>query len=283
MQRKIINITLKTLSELKIDRKMKKILHTLKNPEIGRKIANHWADKTDWSGDDQKLSKYAGRSYARLVKKYGEKDAPSRFLKLLNKKGNSNVDLDMDSFVKQLVKNQLTSESYLREFVAAALSHSSRNRSGVTSPVRHAQDMDYIRPGAGGNVLDDEEELNSSQNMKQAACILIMSDDKKILAVSRKYDPSDFGMPGGMVDPGEVPIEAAARELEEETGLTATDLNPVFSKFDGDSNCTTFVGKVSGDIDTDESGVIRWVDPEVLLQGSFGEYNRDLFQKLGII
>lgn len=118
---------------------------------------------------------------------------------------------------------------------------------------------------------------------KQAACVLIVSADGKILAVSRKDNPEDFGMPGGKVDPGETPAEAAARELTEETGLTAIDLIPVFSQHDGDSECTTFVGKITGEINTDESGVIRWVDPSVLLKGKFKKYNFALLCKIGYI
>ena len=116
----------------------------------------------------------------------------------------------------------------------------------------------------------------------EAACVLIIANDGKILAVSRKTNPDDFGMPGGKVDPGETPAEAAARELQEETGLTATNLRQVFADFDGDCTCYTFVGQISGEIDTDESGVIRWVDPEVMLRGSFGDYNRKLFAVVGL-
>ena len=118
---------------------------------------------------------------------------------------------------------------------------------------------------------------------KVAACVLIMADDGKILAVSRKDNPSDLGLPGGKVDPGEQPIEAAARELTEETGLHIHDLKQVFSMHDGDSLCYTFVGKVSGEISTTESGVIKWVDPHVLLQGSFTEYNRAMLTQLGLL
>jgi hypothetical protein len=117
-----------------------------------------------------------------------------------------------------------------------------------------------------------------------AACILIRSDDGKILAVSRKNDPNDFGLPGGKVDEGETPEEAAARELGEETGLDVTNLKQVYDRYDGGHHCYCFVGNVSGTIDTDEAGVIRWVSPEVLLtQSRYAPYNRELFKRVGIV
>lgn len=138
----------------------------------------------------------------------------------------------------------------------------------------------------GGNVLKDEQddkdaEAQARQGLQAATC-LIMSDDGKVLAVSRKHDPSDFGLPGGKVDPGESPEEAAARELQEETGLTAVKLTPVFVRHDADGfTTTTFACEAEGTISTPEEGVVRWVTPDVLFQGSFGEYNRRLFRKLG--
>lgn len=118
--------------------------------------------------------------------------------------------------------------------------------------------------------------------LPKAACVLIMSDDGKILAVSRKNDPTDFGMPGGKVDHPESPAQAAARELYEETGLTATNLKQVFVNDDGEYETYTFIGEVAGEIDTPESGVIRWVTPKVLVSGMFGAYNTKLFAKMGI-
>lgn len=137
----------------------------------------------------------------------------------------------------------------------------------------------------GGNVLDDEaqEEEESLQKEKHAACCLILSDDGKVLAVSRRDDPTAFGMPGGKVDPGETPEQAAARELQEETGLTASNLRKVFVHKEADGFTThTFACEVSGEIDTPESGVIRWVTPDVLFNGPFGSYNRRLWKKLGL-
>lgn len=133
--------------------------------------------------------------------------------------------------------------------------------------------------GSASLGLDDDVELGSEP---QAACCLITRADGKVLAVSRKDDPNDFGMPGGKVDPGETPEEAAARELEEETGFVAVDLNQVFDAVDSHGFHTfTFACKIEGEYGTEELGRVRWVDPGVLLQGSFAEYNERMFRHLG--
>ncbi|OHB82687.1 MAG: NUDIX hydrolase [Planctomycetes bacterium RBG_16_64_12] len=46
-------------------------------------------------------------------------------------------------------------------------------------------------------------------------------EDLKVLLIQRKHDPyaGHWALPGGFVDVGETPEEAARRELEEETGL----------------------------------------------------------------
>jgi mutator protein MutT len=142
-----------------------------------------------------------------------------------------------------------------------------------------------VRPGASSNILDDEEneEETAEQDVKQAACCLILTNDGHVLAVSRKNDPSAFGLPGGKVDPGETAEQAAARELQEETGLTATKLSHVFTHQEDDGFVThTFACEVEGEINTPESGVIRWVKPSVLFNGPFGSYNKQLWSKLGL-
>jgi 8-oxo-dGTP pyrophosphatase MutT (NUDIX family) len=168
----------------------------------------------------------------------------------------------------------------IREVIAGNMRGSRRFE--VPSNVRYGEPT---TGQAGGNVLTDEENERSQaeQRTMKAATVLCISDDGKVLAVSRRDDPTAFGLPGGKVDPGETPEQAAARELQEETGLTATDLKPVFVREEDDGfTTTTFVGKVSGQIRTDEEGVVRWVDREVLFNGPFGTYNRALFKRLGL-
>lgn len=164
----------------------------------------------------------------------------------------------------------------LREFISQSLSATVGIRNTQNSIVRFGE---KIRPGASAGTLSDEEE--EFNNLKQAACVLIQSDEGLILAVSRKDNPEAFGLPGGKVDPGEDAKTAAARELKEETGLIATNLNLIFQREDVGSMCSTFAGEISGEIDTNESGVIRWVTIDVLLEGPYSDYNKALFKHLG--
>jgi 8-oxo-dGTP pyrophosphatase MutT (NUDIX family) len=47
-------------------------------------------------------------------------------------------------------------------------------------------------------------------------------DDLKYLVVTNRKHPGKFTMPGGKVEPMEAPIDAAVRELKEETGLAVS-------------------------------------------------------------
>jgi 8-oxo-dGTP pyrophosphatase MutT (NUDIX family) len=120
------------------------------------------------------------------------------------------------------------------------------------------------------------------ENAPRAACVLIWRDDGRVLAVSREDDPDAFGLPGGHVEAGESFKDAAARELEEETGLQAEQLSPVFVAFEGDKLTATFEGDIDGVFGTEEEGRIAWVKPDVLIEGPFGEYCKRLFDELGI-
>jgi 8-oxo-dGTP pyrophosphatase MutT (NUDIX family) len=74
--------------------------------------------------------------------------------------------------------------------------------------------------------------------------------------------------------------------VREETGLEIVDVKLVFSLVcRGETDYVAkayYVGAASGEIHTDEPVDVRWVDPQVLLDGPFGEYNRALFDHVGI-
>jgi 8-oxo-dGTP pyrophosphatase MutT (NUDIX family) len=123
-----------------------------------------------------------------------------------------------------------------------------------------------------------------------AVSALIINGDK-ILAVSRKNNHADFGLPGGKLDPGEGFKEALIREVMEETGLLVTALEPVYGAYCGTEGVhkvhwtMTYLCRVSGEINTKEAGLPRWVNPNTIIANkgvpcSFAEYNIEMFQSL---
>lgn len=62
-------------------------------------------------------------------------------------------------------------------------------------------------------------------NPVPAATSIILDGEGRILLVLRNREPgkNEWALPGGFVETGESPVEAARRELEEETGITASD------------------------------------------------------------
>jgi NADH pyrophosphatase NudC (nudix superfamily) len=63
-------------------------------------------------------------------------------------------------------------------------------------------------------------------NPAPVAAAIVERDDGIVLVRSRGAPPTWFGLVAGFIEPGETPIEAALREVREETGLEAVD--PVF-------------------------------------------------------
>ncbi|MFV8753335.1 NUDIX hydrolase [Nannocystaceae bacterium ST9] len=115
----------------------------------------------------------------------------------------------------------------------------------------------------------------------RAACVLIVRDGR-VLAVSRKYDHTAFGLPAGSVEVGESAKAAAVRELHEETGLVvresdlvAVHLGPVHAP-DGDPVPTFWAPDPGGEPRTSEEGIVRWVDWETLAAGPYAAYNAEV-------
>ncbi len=72
------------------------------------------------------------------------------------------------------------------------------------------------------------EEFQKQLEDNLFAVVIFVQSSKGTLLVSRRNRPDDFGFPGGKIDPGERPIDAARRELKEETGLDALDLRLIY-------------------------------------------------------
>lgn len=111
------------------------------------------------------------------------------------------------------------------------------------------------------------------------------TDPNLFLGVSRKNNPSDFGLPGGKQEDRETVRDALSRELLEETGLHIKSMKPLFRRFNKDKDLkfsvSTFSVEVdSYDISTTEAGIVSWVTREVLEAGTFGSYNKALFDSI---
>ena len=119
--------------------------------------------------------------------------------------------------------------------------------------------------------------------MKKTVQAIIFNENQEVLAVSRKTDHNDFGLPGGKVDEGDYqhglygPLEAALiREVKEETGLriNAESAELIFAIHkDGYMGYTYLIKAWSGEIETDEPHVVKWTHFSEIMMGSFGRYN----------
>lgn len=129
------------------------------------------------------------------------------------------------------------------------------------------------------------------KHLPVAVCCVIRNDEGQILLVSRKDDPTSFGLPGGKVDLGETPQEAIIREVKEETGLDIVLGPAIFQQMcpkhapeeEGgqDFYAFAFVAlSYSGDISSDEAGLVKWGSWKDQENGQFAEYNKGVRKQL---
>lgn len=114
------------------------------------------------------------------------------------------------------------------------------------------------------------------------AQVVLINEEGLVLGVSRKDNHSDFGLPGGKMDPEDDndPTTTAIRECKEETGLDISQLKLIFAIHKSSHMGYTYLAKYSGEIEHDEPHVVKWVPFQVLINGSFGRYNQMVSESL---
>jgi 8-oxo-dGTP pyrophosphatase MutT (NUDIX family) len=114
------------------------------------------------------------------------------------------------------------------------------------------------------------------------AQVVLINEEGLVLGVSRKHDHNDFGLVGGKQDPadGGDPMVTAIRECKEETGLDISDLKLVFAIHKGGNMGFTYLAKYNGEINHNEPHVVKWVEFQTLVRGSFGRYNQLVAESL---
>jgi len=137
------------------------------------------------------------------------------------------------------------------------------------------------------NGVDGKFKSNNDTEFPQEVSVIVCYNPllDLILAVHRKDDPSDWGLPGGKIEEGESPLCAAMRELVEETCYAVVSdryMRLLDKRMEGEFSVYVFIVEYDNlAIHTGPSEQnYAWVKPALLTDGSFADFNTQLFSDI---
>lgn len=105
-----------------------------------------------------------------------------------------------------------------------------------------------------------------------ASSVLVFDEGGRVLLIRENYDRRRYGLPGGAIEPGETPVEAAVREAREET-VVEVAIGSLVGLYTLRTSGHTLVGFVFRAAiargkpavpDTGEIAEVGWFDPRSL-------------------
>jgi diadenosine hexaphosphate hydrolase (ATP-forming) len=127
------------------------------------------------------------------------------------------------------------------------------------------------------------------ERIRQAGAIAIRVHDglSRVLLVTARRDPTAWVFPKGHIEPGETPVQAALRELQEEAGVSGDALGSVgsssFRSGDEDVDVEYFLVHALTDGAAAEGRRRLWLDPAAADAAlSFGDARRLLDRALAM-
>lgn len=127
----------------------------------------------------------------------------------------------------QLAQFELAGGDLMRLFVEKTL-QSARKQTQISNQNKHLSAppsaMDNTLHGASGDVNMDLSEAEVKNHTKRGALAVVINEENKALIVRRapfegSWMPNKHALVGGGIENGEEPIDAAKREVNEESGL----------------------------------------------------------------
>lgn len=141
------------------------------------------------------------------------------------------------------------------------------------------------------NTFMTDEEIAKGVSEAKSACVVVLNPtgDGSILAVTKRKEFGNIGLPGGKIDleVGESPQAAAVRECLEETGILVEEssLVPIYAGLGRTMISMTFLSQevLGGKLHCmTREGLPMWVNFQALLRDecSYKHYNLKLIERL---